>query len=98
MNENFIMQEPVDEYVSAIWVERYWDAGDVSIVTPASPENLDKLAEGTFLGLRGSKEVMLIETVSIDDNLATIVGRTLPTFLEARYVWAKNPASTAADA
>lgn len=97
MNENFIMQEPVDEYVSAIWVERYWDAGDVNIVTPASTENLAKLAEGTYLGLRGSKEVMLIETVSIEDNLATIVGRALPTFLETRYVWAKNPASSAAD-
>jgi hypothetical protein len=97
MNENFISQESVDEYVSAIWVERFWDAGDVNIVTPASSENIEKLAEGTFLGLRGSKEVMLLETQSIENNLLTIVGRSLPSFLETRFVWAKNPASSAVD-
>lgn len=97
MNENFISQESIDEYVSAIWVERFWDAGDVNIVTPASSENIEKLAEGAFLGLRGSKEVMLLETQSIENNLLTVVGRTLPSFLETRFVWAKNPSSSAAD-
>ena len=58
LNENFIAQETVDEYVSAIWTERYTDAGDFQIVAPATPSTLAKLKEGTFLALRGTKEIM----------------------------------------
>lgn len=91
LSDQFLPQGVLDEYVSAIWTERYTTAGDFRIVVQASPENLALLAPGTYLALRGSKEVMLIETHSIENNLLTVIGRTLVVFLDERPVWSKNP-------
>ena len=94
LNPNFLDKDVVDEYVSAIWTERYSEAGDCQLVVPATADNIVKLKEGTFLALRGSKEVMILETQSIEKGLMTVVGKTLPIFLNNRAVWFKNPAFT----
>lgn len=94
MTEYFLADEVIDEFVSAIWVERYTSAGEVQLVVPATLENKFKLREGKFLALRGSKEVAQIQTQSIDKNLMTVKGEMLPTFLNQRYSWWRNPAST----
>jgi Siphovirus ReqiPepy6 Gp37-like protein len=91
LSPTFLAQDNIDQFVSAIWTERYSTAGDVQLVVPATGENLEKLADGTFLGLRGSKEVMQIETQSIEKGLMTVVGNTLDEFLNQRAVWFKNP-------
>jgi hypothetical protein len=41
--------------------------------------------------LRGSKEVMQLETQSIEEGLATIAGYTLDGFLDQRMAWYTNP-------
>lgn len=87
----FLAANPVDKYVSAIWTERYTKSGECQIVLPATTENVDQLAEGTFLALRGSKEVMLLQTQSIEKNLLTVVGTSLTEFLNQRLAWFKNP-------
>jgi hypothetical protein len=87
----FLPGDPVDKYVSAIWTERYSKAGDCQVVLPATTENVDQLAEGTFLALHGSQEVMLIQTQSIENNLLTVVGTSLTEFLNQRLAWFKNP-------
>jgi hypothetical protein len=92
LTDQFLSGEPVDEYVSAIWTERYFAKGDVRIVLPATEENMVKMADGTFLALRGTKEVMILETQSIEEGLLTVVGQTLPGFLDNRIAWFKNPA------
>lgn len=97
LNENFLDKDVVDEYISAIWTERFWAAGDCQLVVPATDSMLNKLKEGTFLALRGTKEVMELETASIEDGKATIVGHTLAEFLNERYSWWKNPTSDSVD-
>jgi len=91
LTDQFLSKDPVDEYVSAIWTERYFTKGDVQLVVPYSPENQVKLADGTYLALRGTKEVMILETQSIEDNLMKVVGQTLPGFLDNRIAWFRNP-------
>lgn len=91
LTDQFLAKDVIDEYVSAIWTERYSQAGDVQLVVPATPDNLERLKDGTYLALHGSKEVMLLETTSIEDNLMTVVGGALPLFLDQRLVWFKNP-------
>lgn len=91
LTDQFLTNEPIDDFVSAIWTERYSVAGDCQLVVPASQELIDKLAPGTHLALRGSKEVMTLETQSIEKNLLTIVGKTLPGFLNERYAWFQKP-------
>ncbi len=91
LTDQFLSDQPVDEYVSAIWTERYWSKGDVQLVMDASPENMAKMADGTFLALRGTKEIMELQTQSIENGLLTVVGETLPGFLNNRIAWFKNP-------
>jgi hypothetical protein len=91
LNSFFLPGDPVDKYVSAIWTERYTKAGDCQIVLPATTDNVDQLAEGTFLALRGSDEVMQVQTLSIEKNLLTVVATSLTEFLNQRLAWFKNP-------
>lgn len=91
MNENFIAQDVVDEFFSAIWTERYSANGDVQLLVPATDVLVDRLAEGTFLGLRGSKEVMELQTQSVEKGILTVVGTTLVKFLDNRLAWFHNP-------
>jgi len=91
LTDQFLSKDPVDEYVSAIWTERYFAKGDTQLVVPYSPENQQKLKDGTYLALRGTKEVMILETQSIENNLMTIVGQALPGFLDNRIAWFRNP-------
>jgi hypothetical protein len=87
LNETFQREVVVDEYMSLIWTERYSKNGDMQLVLPATPERKTLLSEGTFLGLLGSDEPMMIETQSIDSGMMTIVGKTLETFFNEREIW-----------
>ena len=94
LSPTFLADQVVDEYASAIWTERYSAAGDTQLVVPATQKNIDLLAEGTFLALRGSKEVMQLQTQSIDKGMMTVVGTSLVGFLNERQSWFSNPGTT----
>lgn len=86
LDGNFIRDEVVDQFTSVVWTERYSSAGDVSLVVPASSTTIELLAPKTFLSLEGSKEVMLLETQSIDDGLLTVTGNSLLAFTSQRLI------------
>lgn len=95
LTPTFLADQPVDEFVSAIWTERYTKSGDTQIVVPATAENIGKLREGTYLALRGSKEVMELDTQNIERGLLTVTGSTLDeAVLMERFLWAQNPEYT----
>lgn len=98
LNENFLPVDIVDEFVSAIWTERYFAAGDFKLVVPASQDNIDRLAPGVFLAIRGSDEVMQVLSQDIDKGALTVVGNTLTAFLNERFAWFKNPSYNSSDA
>lgn len=86
LDENFIRDQPVDTYISAIWTERYKEAGDFKLVADATPAMISLLSEGSFLSLEGSKEVMLIENQLVEKGLLTVSGPTLLDFLKNRVI------------
>jgi len=90
MNENFIPDKVVDEFSSVVWTERYSAAGEVQLVVPAFPEYIEMLQEGTYLGMAGTREVMELQTQSIDSGVLTVIGRTLLSFLDQRIHWVKT--------
>lgn len=97
LTPTFLADQPVDEFVSAIWTERYTKNGDTQIVVPATAENIDKLREGTYIALHGSKEVMELDTQNIEKGLLTVTGTTLDeAILSERFVWPPNPEFTGA--
>lgn len=97
LTDTFLAKDQVDEFVSAIWTERYTAAGDFQLVVPATESNIEILKEGTYLALRGSDEVMSIETQQIENKLLTCTGMTLVEALNRRFLWAHNPESSATD-
>lgn len=86
LDDRFHKTDLVDEFVSAVWTERYTKAGDVNLVVDASPEMVQKLKPGTFLGLAGTKEVMILETHELKDGLLTVTGPSLLEFLKNRLI------------
>lgn len=87
LTNNFLLDYVIDEYVSLIWTERYTSAGDMQLVVVSSASYINSLKPGTFVKTPESKEVMRIETQSLENNLLTIKGTSLLSLLNQRYVW-----------
>lgn len=86
LDRQFQKQAPIDKFISAIWTERYATAGDITLVTEPSQVLIDLLAEGTFVALAGSKEVMLIENALVENGQLKVTGNTLDLFLNQRLM------------
>lgn len=91
LTDTFLAKDNVERFASAIWTERFFSAGDVQIITAATPQNIETLAEGTLLALKGTKEVMLLESQAIDKKVMTVTGSTLLKFFNERMIWYPNP-------
>lgn len=86
LNRNFIRQDIVDSFESAIWTERYYGDSEVEVVTPATMEMMQKLAPGTFLGLDTSDEIMILETFSVEKGKLKVTGISLLPWMDNRFV------------
>jgi hypothetical protein len=86
------------EYINGLltkeWIDRYRDAGSFSLTSKASSGIRDLLPEGTLIGLRGNKSIMMVEDHHLADEGSAIIrttGRSLEAFLENRIVrWGLN--------
>jgi hypothetical protein len=86
LNRNFLRQDAIDTFVSAIWTERYYGDSEVELVVPVTTENIKKLPEGIFLSLAGSSEVMIVETANIEDGNLKLSGIALLPWMNNRFV------------
>jgi Siphovirus ReqiPepy6 Gp37-like protein len=86
LDRKFLPQDIIDGFVSVIWTERYYGDSDVELVVPAIPEMIKKLTPGTFLGLVGSDEVMILETMNIEEGKLKLSGISLLPWLNNRFV------------
>lgn len=80
----------IDEFISALWAERYAAAGDFTLVVESTPHNRFVLAENKFLALKGTDTVMQIETQTAKDGELTVTGTDLLGFLDQRMFWNYN--------
>jgi Siphovirus ReqiPepy6 Gp37-like protein len=86
LDRKFLRQDVIDGFHSAIWTERYYGDSDVEMVVPATTEMIKKLPVGIFLGLRGSNEVMIVETVDIEDEKLKVTGISLLPWMNNRFI------------
>lgn len=86
LNENFVKEDVLDTFISAIWTERYTIAGDMNIVVSPTQKNIARLTEGTFLWNPESDEVMVIETALLEDGQLKITGPSVLKFLDERLI------------
>lgn len=86
LDRTFHKRDIVDGFLSLIWTERYYGDGEVELVVPVTTESIQKLSTGTFLGLDQSKEVMILETMNIEDNTLKVKGTSLLPWFNNRFL------------
>lgn len=84
LDDKFQPAEVIDYFKACVWTERYSSAGDVTLVVPDNARTRAELPEGGFLSLRGSPDVMQIETRFAEKGLLTVSGPSLTQFLSER--------------
>lgn len=78
-------------YTSLIWTERFGSCGEFSLKTSSISTTIERLPIGSFISLRDSTEVMIVETHNVEQNSSglpelTVSGRSLESFLENRVL------------
>ncbi len=81
--------EIVDGFKSKMWIERYREAGEFTLVASLDSGIREKLPLGTFISHVDTQEIMIVEDHQISDNKGelsdiTITGRGFESFLENR--------------
>lgn len=86
LDRRFLKQDTIDTFHSAIWTERYYGDGEIELVVPANNEMLQKLKNGTFIGLVGSDEIMILENQESEEGKLEIKGISLLKWMNNRFV------------
>lgn len=86
LDRKFLKQNIIDEFSSIIWTERYYGDSEVEMVVPATSDLIAKLPVGVFLGIDESEEVMILETVDIDEKQLKVKGISLLKWLNNRFL------------
>ncbi len=86
LTRNFLKQDIIDGFNSVIWTERYYGDSEVELVVPATTEMIQKIPVGTFLGVDGSREVMILESVNIEEGALKTKGISLMKWLNNRFI------------
>lgn len=86
LDRSFHKKDIIDGFSSIIWTERYYGDGEVELVTPPTKDMINKLQEGTFLGVNGSEEVMIVENVSIEPDKLKVTGISMLPWMNNRFI------------
>lgn len=86
LNRSFIKQYAIDQFKSLIWTERYMGDSEVELVVPATIEMFQKLPVGGFFSIDSSDEVMILETMSIENNEMKFKGISLLPWMDNRFI------------
>lgn len=86
MDRSYNQIDVIDEFNSGIWTERYYGDSEAVIVVPATPEMFSHFPTGRFLGERGAKEVLMIDTVESKEGNLTVSCSSTLSFMNNRFV------------
>lgn len=85
----------LDDYISAIWNNKYFTAGDFEIKCRTTNERILKLVRNNFITLNGTDEIAVIESVEFTKDeeqgaVMTITGAFAQALLGKRVIWEKT--------
>lgn len=81
---------------SKMWIERYRQAGEFTLVAPVNSDLKEILPIGSLISHTDTKELMIVENHEINDDqgssemMITVTGRSFETFLEQRALTANK--------
>lgn len=92
LDENFNQVHILDVFKSAIWTDRFFEAGDFTIKLPLTPQNHFEIHIGRYVWSSMSNRIMMIEKIVIessadDGSIMTISGRSLEYLMARRIIW-----------
>ena len=85
----------LDDYISAIWNNKYFTAGNFEIICRTTNERILKLVRNNFITLNGTDEIAVIETVEFSKDeeqgaIMKITGKFAQSLLNKRVIWNKT--------
>jgi len=86
LNRKLLQEDVIDVFHSIIWTERYYGDGEVELVVPLTGEMIEKLAPGMFLGINKSEKIMILESMTIEEEKMKFIGLSLVAWLNNRFV------------
>lgn len=92
LDENLRRDTVIEGFESFLWTERYSDVGDFQIVTKSTYNSRQLLTTGTWIAMKGSPRVMIIDTV-VDETAEdgtrnlTITGKSLEALFADRVAF-----------
>jgi hypothetical protein len=86
LNRGFLKQDDIDKFISSIWTERYYGDSEFELVVPATSDFIKKLPIGTFVGMVGSKEVMIVDYSDSEKGNWKVTGSSLLKFMNNRFI------------
>lgn len=86
LDRKFLKQNEIDKFSSAIWTERYYGDGEIELVVPSTPDMISMLPVGQFVGLVGSKEIMMIDTSDNEKGSLKLTGSGLLPWMNNRFI------------
>src|SRR6188472_2242005 len=86
LDRNYSRIDVIEEFYSVIWTELFYGDSECEVVVPLRADLFSKLAEGTLLIIDKSTEPMIIETRSIEDGRIKVIGISVLSWLNNRFV------------
>lgn len=89
----------LDDYISAIWNAKYYEAGTFEIQCETTPERLAKVIRDNYIVLNGTSEIGIITTIQYTRDeergaVMTISGSFAQSLLGRRIIWDKKTLSS----
>jgi hypothetical protein len=90
-NLNLLNAEPINNYDSIMWIERYDKAGEFTLQAKLSSGIVGLLGLGSIISHTKTYEACIVESIEINESVdldptVTITGRSLVSYLEHRIV------------
>lgn len=95
LDNNFIPIMPFENYVSFLWTDRFFEAGDFEIETMPETTLLEQCKQDYYVLNTESEHEMIIEGLKITTDVEEgtrlyITGSSLESILKRRIVWSKT--------
>lgn len=95
LDEDFVQVHVLDVFDSAIWTDRFFEAGDFKIKLPLTSDNYQYVTVGRYVWNSMSDRIMMIEKIVIESSseegsMMTISGRSLEYLMFRRIVWGQR--------
>lgn len=86
LDRGFKRQVVIDNFISAIWTERYYGDDNFEIVVPPTQSLSEALAPGTLMEEASSDIPMIVEDATIEEGVLKVTGISLTQWLNNRFI------------